>query len=332
VPRGGTRSRASGAFALVACAVAAAPARAEPERVALVDRSPVLREAIEAVLNPWGIRVVVLDVTPPGSSMPSAAQRAREIAVSGGTRATIWLTSEDGQHAVWVYDAETETVVARPVVVAPPLDDETAAAVALSVKSLLRHTEVVAVEERFGAAPAKRRDVRSSFQAFVGTRWRRTQASDLEPRLGIGAVWSHRFAPGCCGLFARVSAGPGITVDEPGFVGHFSDITAGVGVQAQLGLGSAVRLVPWTGASLHFTHLDGVVSANDNQADVRRINPFVDAGVLAQRLMARTIALGVRIDGGYALRRQNYLVGGAPVFELPAGELEITLQLDITLL
>jgi hypothetical protein len=312
----------------------AGPAAADVDRVVLADGSPVLRGALTAVLEPWSVELVVVTDGTPGATMPAASARAREIATAHQAGATVWVAGEAGEYAVWVYDVASDQIVARKVITAPPFDEATAAAVALSVKSLLRHSQVAAPAERFGAVEGAARGdgpAALEFYAGGGVRIRRTQAGDFEPRLAIGARWFPALADRRYGLSLQIASGPGINLDEPELVGHFSDVAASLGVHARFELAPWLVVAPSLGGSLHFTHLEGIVTASDRNVSVNRVNPFVEAGVRITVPLGDAVRLAARVEGAASLRRQNYLVQGQTVLELPVGELEADLLLEMPL-
>lgn len=323
------------AIITTALCVCSLSAHAEPRRVVLADQSPALAEGIRGALEPWNIEVQVAgDATPPGASMPQNAVAARAIATLNDAQAVVWVAGSGVDYAVWVYDAKVDQVVSRALPSPPPFDEPTAAGVGLTVKVLLRHAEVAPPEERFGAvaadAPRPRRVAPPHvwFLASGGVRARPTEASDLEPRLGLGvAVFSTAVDP--FGLQFLVRTGPGVSINDPAFVGHFSDLAISGAIVARLRVFGRTTLAPSAGVAAHFTQVDGIVTTSQFTPDVSRVNLHLEAGALISWAVGDQLQIGLRIDGAYAARRQTYVVGGEPVLDLPSTEAEGSLMLTL---
>ncbi len=300
--------------------------------VALVQPGPALEEAVGVALTPWAIDIVRVTSRSPGSAMPAAAARARAIAEEVGVGAVVWISDDNGP-ALWVYDLESHRVVARRLVSPPPFDDASAAAAALSIKTLLRHSAIAPVEERYAAALVlrRRRDVRIHYESIAGVRLRRTEAGDVEPRLGIGVSWWPTAFGDRLGAAMTAQSGPGIAIDEPNLVGRFSDTAFGVSARARLPFGGRFRIVPELGASLHMTDLDGAVILLNQRTHVSRANISVDATAGTQLRITRDVYIALRVGGSYLLRNQRYLVAGEPVLTLPSTEWEIGVGLELPL-
>jgi hypothetical protein len=314
-------------------------AGAEVDRVVLIELPANLEAAVRTALEPWQIDLVVSGAEPPGSSMPSSSDRASEIAGTEHAGAAVWLAADPSGSALWIFDAESGRTTARRLSSPPPYDDATAASVALSIKTLLRFSAVAPPAERYQvvAAVEPRREPESgrppsvvAMLARFGLRRRETGAGAFEPRFGVGA----RLAIPAFGLRVALSSelrlGPGESVDGADFIGHFSDL--GIGVRAGLELArGGLRLEPSLGASLHFTAIDGSIPSRASTAHAERRNPMLDAGVRLAADVSRGLTLGVEIEGGYALRQQRYLVGGAEVLRVPATETEISAIVSVPL-
>jgi hypothetical protein len=146
-----------GAVALVAIAgrpdvaCAQAPPRAA-QRVVLVSPGAELESAARTALEPWAVEILVVSAASPGATAPRANETARALALAHRAGAVVWVSQHEQGHAVWVYDLETDQVVSRPLAGSPPFDGPAAAAAALSVKTLLRHSATAPEAERYGAA------------------------------------------------------------------------------------------------------------------------------------------------------------------------------------
>ena len=139
---------------LVAVATAWAPkvsAQDPTRRLALVEPGPELLSAVVAALRPWGLQVLPVQGPGPGASAPENNLRARALAQALDAEAVAWLSRHDDAYALWVYDRASDHAVERAVPRPPPFDAAAAASVALTVKTLMRHSAAAPVVERFGA-------------------------------------------------------------------------------------------------------------------------------------------------------------------------------------
>jgi len=123
-------------------------------------------------------------------------------------------------------------------------------------------------------------------------------------------------------------AGVGVSVDEPTFVGHYSENALEVGARARIDLGSRLALVPVLSGGLRLASLDGVVVGEDDSASVARINPSLAAALQAEVRVA-LLRLGLRVGASYLPKRQRYLIRGESVYQVPSLELEASLILGL---
>ena len=334
------------ALALLVATGGAAAAQAERvERVAMVAAPAGLEAALEAALAGWPIQVSSASGEP-GATMPASGEKALAIGRAEGAGAVVWLASDGTGTAVWVLDVDSGRVTARQLP-PPPYDEPTAAAVALTIKTLLRHSRVAPVLERYGvaearevletsvaasrrpAAPAPGSSVR--LDTIAGARVRPTEGRDLELRLGAGLRYQPAWLGGRGAAVARIRSGTGVGLDEPDFVGRYSDVTASLGAAARFTAWRRLALVPAAGASLHLTSIDGSIRSQGARARAARINPSIDGGLAIELEVGQLVRLSVGGELSYALRRQVYLVGGDPVLTLPRLEGEIGAALSVPL-
>ncbi len=332
------------------------PARADTEqRVLLVAPPPRLEPAVRTALSPWPIRIVVTadaatatDTSAPvdrvraggaapGATMPGSAERARALAAEHRAGAVVWLSDDgEGGRALWIYDSASDRTTARRLTRPPPFDDPSAAAVALTIKTLLRHSSVVPALERFGAEAARAetagRAARLRADSMAGLRIRRTGAGDVEPRLGAGI----RAAPGRLADFGAIAAslevGPGVSVDDADFTGQFSDLQVSAAFLVRLPLGRRLHVWPRLGGSLHVTEIDGAIAGRPGRVRAGRVNPAVDAGASLELALRPWLSASIAAAASYGLRRQIYLVGGESVLTVPRVEVEIGVALSVSLL
>jgi hypothetical protein len=309
--------------------------------VVLIGGGKELRDAVSVTLTPWNLHVVPSEAPVPPADVPRATKEAHAIAWQSGAAGVVWI----GDHALVVYDAENDQLVSRALAQLPPYDAPTAAAIALSVKTLLRSSTVAPVEERIGAeaaakpppAPEPKPEIReppappppprTSFVSIEVGGAVRAVAKDADTRISLGgAFWSGRFGTG---LAVRI--GPGLGVVEPRFRGHFDEITVAPSLRYRQPLASWLRVEPRVGASLHATRIDGVAIATAKPADAKRLDVGVDLGGVLDFGIARTAWLGLDLDGSYILRYQRYFVGSAPVLTLAPVQGSVGLRLSMVI-
>jgi hypothetical protein len=334
------------AIAVAVALCAAAPADAEPDtrRLGLFEIPPPLDEAIDVTLSAWGIELVAVSESA-GATMPDAATRARTQAAELELDATVWISETDSGAALWIYDADSDRVVARPLPQRPPFDEPTAAAVALTIKTLLRHSKLAPIEERFGAqeALALRRPLplpplpepaplrtHWGFEAMAAVRFRdASSTSHLEPRVGIGLEVAPAFAGGWLAAFALFRAGGGVGVEAPSLSARFSDSTLSGGLRARVVAIGGFSLRAAAGASAHITELDGALIDDAAAVSANRVNPSIDLGLLARFAVTGGVSLDARLEAGVAGRRQRYTVAGEDALELPRAEIEAAVVLNV---
>ncbi|HEU5055674.1 MAG TPA: hypothetical protein VFU21_04090 [Kofleriaceae bacterium] len=330
---------------VVALALALAAGNdAGAERVVIVSAPAGLEEALETALAGWPIQVTSASGDP-GATMPAAGEKAKAIGHAEAAGAVIWTASDGSGHAVWVLDVESGRVTTRALARPPPWDEPTAAAVALTIKTLLRHSRVVPVLERYGveearaalraeapptAPPAPRERAFSvRLATLAGARIRPTEAGDVELRLGAGVELAPALLGGRAAAVLRIRSGTGVGLDEPDYAGRYLDLTTSLGAAARILAWRRLALVPSAGASLHFTSIDGSIPSQGARGSAARINPSVDGSLAIELEVGELLRVSVTGEVSYALRRQVYLVGGDPVLTLPRLESEIGAALSV---
>lgn len=295
--------------------------------VLLVSPPKELRAATTMALTPWDLHVEVIDEIVPSETMPGARDRAKLLAEQHQARAIVWLTTNKDGAALWVYDAQDDRVIVRRLSVTLPLDEATAASVALSIKTLLMHSQAAPPEQRFGAEE-------SSNPAFTPTSqtssppsvWslevqglaRHSLADDGSTEIRLGLGLSRRLR--ALDLAAGLILGPGRSVDSPGLQGHYSDFTLGVELRYPTTI-TDWTLTPSLLASAHWTEIEGTLGGTDARVSATRLNPSLGAGLLVMRRVG-ILRVGLRAQSSYFLRSQRYLVSGEPVLDLPSADFE----------
>lgn len=307
------------ALVLVLSLARGAAADARPE-IAAVGVGPAVERALRIALGDWRVTIEPVPGASPSATMPLAADEARAIAEARGADAVVWISEAGGAHALWIYDRREGRVTSRPLAGGPSFDDVTAAAVALSVKTLLGTSHVAPPAQRFGAHPARASAFR--LESTIGGRHEAVRGQGVDLRLGLGASWSpsllaHRLA---IGVAARV--GPGVGASGPGFRGSFRETSLSLSGRLRLPVGTLATVEAALGASLLLTGIEGT-AATSRQVDVARTNPSIDAGVAGDLAITRSLRVGLGLRGSFLLRHQRYEVHGAPVVDLSPATLEL---------
>jgi hypothetical protein len=317
----------SAAVTLVLASVALpAGARAQGARIGLAVADPELVRAVSSALEPWEVAVLAIDVEL-GAAMPEASDTGLALAREHDVAAIVWISSSASGPALWMYDRETERVVSRRLAAGPPFDEPSAAAIALSIKTLLRHSAAAPPSERLVPLPTPG-PAMTRLEIAGGLRTWGTVPADVEPRAGIAlALWPD---PAVGGAIA-VRSGTGIPVSTASFAGRWMSIDLVLGGRLRwapiewLDLGVLLEL----GATLGI--LQGDVLPSVRSTSWVEIDP---TGSLALELGTRplpALRVGVRIGAQGTPRTRSYLVRGQRVLETTPVQLVADLVIEIPL-
>ncbi len=316
--RAATR-RAVGAYMMVAATSLASSARAaETHRIAAVDPDAELTHALDLALAPWGASIIALRLQAPGGTMPFAFDRARAIAEDAHADVVVWVSGEQGEYALWIYDVASDHIGSRRLESHPPFDPATAAAVALAVKTLLRGTVVAPVAERFGAPPP--REARWALGVDLAASGRFGTPTLAEARLGLVATawpasWGHRW-----GIEVSAETGAGAAVATDGFTGSLRDQVARLAVVAHvplLGAAGAAAFEASMGGGLHLVELDGVVRSDSSSTSSAHLDAALEPRLgLCFRALGGRLELSPWVGVSLLTRWQRYLVEGARTLEV----------------
>lgn len=293
-------------------------------RVVVAGEDSALGEAIRSTLEPWGVEVRLVEGQP-GAEMPSSADRGRAIAEANHAAAVVWVSTSEAGASLSTYDRESDRVSARRLPSAPPFDDATLVAVALSVKALLRHSSVAPPGERLEAArPRVHSMVR--LEARAGARAFSTSPSDVEPRGTVAvAIWPD----GAFALTLGVRSGTGVGVISNVFSGRLLSMDGFIGARLRwapeslLDLGVALEV----GASLEL--LEGTLVASRHSLTRAEIDPVM--GLVAElgwRPLG-ALRLGLRAGLELAPRTRTYLVRAERVLATEPARLVVELSIEI---
>jgi hypothetical protein len=282
---------------------------AQQPRIAIVDQDARLADSLASALAPWNVEVLVVAATPPGATMPGSGDRGRAIAAAQGADAVVWLSESDDGWAVWVYDREDDRAMARRVPMSPPLDEPMAAAMALSIVTMLRHSSAAPPDQRLRApeppvpvpiepapievppAPAPLPEGR--FELAIGAEGWATSPDSVEPRMSVAVSFWPRALVDLLGVGLVVRSGTGVLVSNGELAARLVDVRllARVALRGRLVgpllAGGALSL----GARM--TVLDATVAGEPIASVVRAMGIAELAGELALDLAPILLALRV---------------------------------------
>lgn len=305
-------------------------AAGEPERVVLAGMPENLADATSTVLVPWRIELVRVAETP-ATDETRARRDVEGLAARTRAGAVVWLApaarsvprSADRRPTLWVYDASSERVLSRPLPSAPPYDEPTAASVALSIKTLLRHSSVAPPAERVALPPPPPPGPPTfTAGAHAALRMSRTGTGDtrVEPRLGLDFTWWPAFLPAHLGMGLELELGSGHAMEKSGFHGRFHDVTTTLALRREIALpwgGERVAVVPMLGVGLHGSGLRGTQNPKRQPVSTFRLVPSVVAGLDVQARLGRIVRIGATLHGALMTRTDDYQSGKNAVFEAP---------------
>jgi hypothetical protein len=295
-------------------ATAHADEQPAPVRVVLLGPPAELEAAVRAALAPWRVAIVVTAPAVPGDIGAAAA-----IADQHRASAVAWVD----RGSLVVFGRSEPDLVRRP---AEPLDEATAASLALTLKTLLRlppepppppPAPEPVVEVPAVVAPALPRARPWRLTAAAGARLR--SEGSLEPRLTVRG--ERALGPVAAAL--SIAVGTGVDVDSADYLGTWTDSAAGAALVVPVAVG-VWRIAPGAGLSVHRTVIDGAFQGNGGDGEASRTE--TNLGVDGELEVARgwgLLSAAVRLGASFVPYRQDFQTRGSNVFEVSALELEI---------
>jgi hypothetical protein len=290
------------------------------QRVVLADPDPELRHAMEQVLAPWHLEVVIEG--PPPSDTAMAAQRA----LADTARFVVW---RDGDELV-VYDRElafTERRDSRSGTLDPP----TAAAAALTIKTMMRlpppPVEVPAPAPS-APAPAPEPGIELRIQAGVATRIPSGGDSGVTARFG-GAVELRPWSAWGWRIGAAGDAGRSTSVSRASFTGSWREWSV-LGTVSWTYARGAWEIEAHAGAGVRHSTLAGTEmgtarSESDTLATAR------GGGAVRWRFTRWTLGAVLDIDRSFGTPTYSKNVGAAEIFQVPAAAAQAGLAVGVDL-
>ena len=334
----------------VAAMRASAGSSAAPARVVTIGADAQLEQALEVALTSWHVAVVASDEPAPDRDLDNAIRTAHRIARASGARGVVWMTSNgvgsaeggtararDAEWSLWVYDDRAHQIAIRPLPSAPPYDDATSAAIALTVKTLLlgafegEPTAPRLPEDEIGAPPAKPKPAIHTFrvQTLGGVRIP-THASDrAAARFGAEITYFPAFFAQRIGLAIGVDAGPSVLVDRaPDFAGTFTDTVASASLRWRIPLRKWLALELGAGPGVHFAAIEGSAQSLGLSGRISRTDASIEA-LFGVELAWKILRVSPFVGGSFLLHYQRYSVGPVPIFDVPSAQIFYGLRVGV---
>ncbi|HET7506442.1 MAG TPA: hypothetical protein VFK02_35725 [Kofleriaceae bacterium] len=284
-------------------------APASRQRVVLADPDLELRNAMEHALAPWHLEVVI-EVSPPADTA-----MAQERADADTARFVVW---RDGEQLV-VYDRELGSAERRESR-SGPLDPPTAAAAALTIKTMMRlpplPPEVPVAPPP--VAPEAGIDVR--LQAGVATRIMRSTATETAARFG-GAVMIRPWSTLGLRFGITGATGTATSIDRASFKGTWSEWTV-AGVVGWAFGDDAWELEPHIGGGFRRSTLSGseMLVPRSEAATL----PTAGGGLAVRWRIARwSLGATVDVDGSFGTPTYSKTGSPAEIFQVPGVGVEL---------
>jgi hypothetical protein len=302
-------------------------AGAGPRRVVVIRPDDELLRAIVIALAPWGLEIVRSDAPTPRSSQPEAVRTALRLAQQLNAEAVVWVTSVDGGSLLWVFDVPGKDITTRLLEEASPFDSAAAAAVALSVKTVLRESPVAPPEPGSEPAPAElRAHGMSALELGAGARWLAKDAFDFRLEL----VWL--LASRNLGVSVELSWGPaGVRIDDRAYSGRYKELAVGGSARVRLIRTEAIASSVSAGVSAHFATLAGTLPLESRESKVERVNASIHLLTKLDVSLSRSTYVGASLGAAYSPTYQRYLVAGRPVFSPSAVTASVATHVGVEL-
>ena len=284
-------------------------ARAGARRIALIHAEAELTRSVDLALYPWDITVIVVDELSPGETDPAAA--ARSIAKRHGTDAVVWVERSNSATTLWFFDATDDSLHWRKLPPSPRDDPAELAAVALTLKTLVRATPwesrlPTVVHERKGSGWETRLELDALGRAPVA-------GTSGEPRLGLWVSQWYGTSRVMVGAALGASGGLGMTFSNPASHGSLQDIDLRSALRARFRPALHFLVEPTLGFSAHFERAE-IATATPASTETTRVNPSVDFGLSLGWQVTETFAWSVGIEVLESIRYQRWLEGQEVVF------------------
>jgi hypothetical protein len=298
----------------------AGPAPVARQRVVLADPDPELRHAMEQVLAPWHLEVVIEG--PP----PTDAAMAEQRAVADTARFVVW---RDGEQLV-VYDRElafTERRDSRSGTLDPP----TAAAAALTIKTMMRlppPPPPAEVPPPAPSAPGDEPGIELRLQAGVASRIPGGGDIGMTARFG-GAVEIRPWSLWGWRIGVTGDAGASTAVQRASFNGTWREWSV-LGTMSWTFALDAWEIEAHAGGGIRRSTLAG--TEMDTPRDESDTLACARGGAAIRRRVSRwTLGAVLDIDRSFGTPTYSKAVGAAEIFQVPAAAVQAGLAVAVDL-
>ena len=311
-------------------------------RVVAIEPDPHLEQATRVALTSWHVDLVSTQGPAPGRDLDDAIRTAHRIARASQARAVVWISPDPASkgYSLWVYDDRAHAIAVRPLPSAPPYDDATSAAIALTVKTLLfsafekpaREPGLPEPEPKPTPPPPAPRAVHTVRIDTLGGFRVPTHASDvLAARFGAEVAYFPSFLHQMLGVAIAADAGPSVLVEHaPLFSGTFTDTVASLSLRLRIPLRSWLALELGAGGGLHFSALEGSSAALDLAGRVSRIDGSIEA-MVAPEFSWKVLRVSPTLATSVLPHYQHYLVNDVQVYAVPTGQVMAALRIGVEL-
>jgi hypothetical protein len=288
------------------------------QRVVLADLDPELRHAMEQVLAPWHLEVVIESAPPTDSAMAQARADADT------ARFVVW---REGAQLV-VYDRELEFIERRDSR-SGMLDPPTAAAAALTIKTMMRLPPPPAPEPAPALEPAPvvssnaiaaEPGIELRLQAGAATRLARSNATEVSARFG-GVAQIRPLAGSGWRFGIAADGGTPTAVSRASFKGTWRD-WALMGVVSWTYAIDAWEIEPHAAGGVRRSVLRG--SEMDTPRSEDATLGTARGGLWVRyRLAHFTLGAALDVDGSFGTPTYNKIDTPAVIFQVPGVGVEL---------
>jgi hypothetical protein len=291
---------------------AASPARAASRRIALIHADPDLTRSVSLALYPWDIAVVDIDEVAPDPTAPDASTSARSLARRHGADAIAWIELTDETATLWFFDAINGTLHSHPLPLSQQQDPAALAAVALTLKTLVRATPW---ESRIATVVREHKVAgwESHLELDALARVPLSGAS-AEPRLGLWLSEWYGTSRWMVGAAVGASAGLGMTSDSAAGHASLQDIDVRGSLRARVAFGRRFVFEPRLGASAHIERADVTTTTPSSTQSFTRGDPSLDAGLAIGWMVTPSFLWSIGIEALESLTYQRWLESQDVVF------------------
>lgn len=287
-----------------------ASAEGAKRKLLLVNTPRELERATQIALGPWDVEVRTTSAASLGATQPGATEGAHRLANEQRADVVTWYSqTEDGRSTIWIFDAQNENTYSRAY--SSHVSEETAAAVALSIKTLLRASPIAPEHERITVSETMHPAGRFRLGLDVGARTGFAVVSVPEATLRFD--WSPRALEDhfSVGLYGTVGLESETQASDRTLRTHGWGTGLYAGARTLVG---PMVLGGRLGAGLFVTNLSEDLFGDQ----FNRVIPVLEGNVSFGAALGTRLEIGVRGGLVVALRPPSYFVGTEEAFRVGA--------------